>query len=121
MWVLMSAPDQGRYHGHVPNDRSGVREKELVVTVQYAQAPGREHQQGSTGKESLNQFDGEQTLIPVESGREEIDQPGRGKDPRDHYDRRDEEEKCEDRLGELYGFFFVALRVEPRINRDEGR
>src|ERR1035441_2923045 len=109
--MMATSPEKSRDHGDVPDDRSSVGEEEPVVAVQNPEAPRRKHQQSRTWKENLNQSYGEQALIAVEAGCDEIDQPRRGQYSSEDQYSGDEEQPGEDSLGELRGLFVAVLRV----------
>ena len=75
-------------HRRVPHYRRRVRQEELAVAVENAQAPGREHQQARAGKQNLHQPDGQLTLGAMESRRNRVNQVGRQQRAGGNQDRR---------------------------------
>ena len=86
--TLMSAlPEKCGDNSHVPDDRSSVRKQKLAMAVENAQAPGGENQKSCAGKKDLHQPDCQQALIAGETGGNDIDEPGCGKNSQ-HNEKR---------------------------------
>ena len=118
--VPAAAPQERGDHGDVPDYGGGVGEQEAAMAVENSQAPRGEDEHGRAGKKNLHEVDGEQALVAMKAGGNEIDEPGRGEDAGDRQQGGDEKQEREDGFGELRGFFAALLGAEARIDGDEG-
>jgi len=122
--VLGSAGAEGDHasdHGEVPENGRGVREEELAVAVQDAEAPGGGDEESCAREEDANEKDGEFALFAVEAGSDGVDEPWRGEHTEQDQERGRKCEESGNSTRGFAGFFLVVTGEEIGIDRDKGR
>ena len=113
--------DQRRDHRGVPHHRRRVRQQKAPVTVQDAEAPGRQHQQAGAGKQNAHELNRQLALGAVESRRDQRRSTGRGEHADEHQQRRDKRKNREHGAGDPVGSSRSLPCEQRRVDGDERR
>ena len=121
--VLRTTCAEGEHagdHGDVPQNRSGVGDEKLAVTVENAEAPSGPNEEAGAGKEDADKENGEFALFAVEAGSDGVNEPGSGENAeKDENGSAQGEKRCNG-SGGLACFFLVVARQQVGINGNEG-
>src|SRR5207248_8875448 len=115
----MSAEDERGDDGSAPDLRRGVAEEEAVMAVEDTDAEGGEDEQRDAGKEDPDEDDGEGARVSVETGSDQIEQPGRRGYPDQRQRAGQKRQQPGAGAGYLARFPFFAAPAQRRIDGDE--